>query len=269
MQMGIWAAKDLFENNKILPFETWIARGAVIKDYIYWRNIVSCVKSRIKKNTRSTRYMHYPKLGTDKAPQAIQDAREKEMKCIINQINLKSLKIHKIKRKHQEIHGCINDKQWQAIYELPHLILKDNKVKEFQFKILYRYIGTNKLLYKMGKVASNRCTFCELQIESIEHLFFECLPVKDFWSNLMSEWNNRQLTNVNFSVKEIVLGYFSQATTDEYIALNLIIIYAKHFIYKCKLQLIVPALNKFKLDKMVLEMFKQNNGVIRMLDWLV
>ncbi len=66
----------------------------------------------------------------------------------------------------------ITPQVWERYYMLPHLCIINNEIKEMQFKILHRYLATNKLLYDMRKVDSPRCVFCNLHSETICHLFF-------------------------------------------------------------------------------------------------
>ena len=63
----------------------------------------------------------------------------------------------------------------------------DSKTRNFQFKILHRIIATNDFLYKVDIVDNNLCTFCDLEIETLEHLFYHCNIIKDFWKNVF-EW---------------------------------------------------------------------------------
>ena len=50
------------------------------------------------------------------------------------------------------------------MFRVPRVCTRDNILKEFQFKILHRYLPTNDLLFKMEKVNSRKCTFCNLYI---------------------------------------------------------------------------------------------------------
>jgi predicted phosphodiesterase len=131
------------------------------------------MKQHIQKNESNS--IIYPTLGNKDKIIKIQDATEKELKIFLNQRILNSLKecAFKAKNKITTIVGNLDEEHWKVIYILPHRMLKDNKIKELQYKILFRYIGTNKLLYKMNKTASPRCVFCQMYEESIEHLFYE------------------------------------------------------------------------------------------------
>ena len=59
----------------------------------------------------------------------------------------------------------------------------DTKACIFQYKVLYNILYANKMLFKFGKVTSPRFSFCKLHNETIMHLFYDCLIVKDYGIN--------------------------------------------------------------------------------------
>uniref|UniRef100_A0A4W5PG09 DNA-directed RNA polymerase n=1 Tax=Hucho hucho TaxID=62062 RepID=A0A4W5PG09_9TELE len=72
-----------------------------------------------------------------------------------------------------------------------------NKVKEISFKIIHRFYLCNSLISKYIPDVTSECSFCELEIESIEHLFFlSC---------------NSSQTDVNWSVNGIPKGIIKQS----------------------------------------------------------
>ena len=58
---------------------------------------------------------------------------------------------------------------------VPALALVENKIKDLQYEILMSFTPTNNLLYKMKKTSCPRCNFCNLKIETVEHLFLIAL----------------------------------------------------------------------------------------------
>ena len=60
---------------------------------------------------------------------------------------------------------------WAYIFRLAFKCAIDSKTRNFQFKILHRIIATNDFLYKVDIIDNNLCTFCDLEIETLEHLF--------------------------------------------------------------------------------------------------
>ena len=50
---------------------------------------------------------------------------------------MQSIKQFKIKEKYEKIMGNIDEEEWTMVFRLPHDILKDNKIKLLQYRILY------------------------------------------------------------------------------------------------------------------------------------
>ena len=40
---GLWTVSDLYEDNIVIPFKTWLKRGAQQSDYLLWRGLVTVV----------------------------------------------------------------------------------------------------------------------------------------------------------------------------------------------------------------------------------
>ena len=63
-------------------------------------------------------------------------------------------------------------------------------------------------LLKCNIATSELCDFCTMEIESINHLFWECLYVQQFWtetSNFLKDYN----VDINFSLKTVFFRYSS------------------------------------------------------------
>ena len=71
---------------------------------------------------------------------------------------------------------------------IPITLPVDNKTKDLQYKIIMKFIPTNYLLHDMGNVNSQVCSFCNIEPETIEHLFFNCIYVKNIWLYVFQEW---------------------------------------------------------------------------------
>ena len=74
--------------------------------------------------------------------------------------------------------------------------IKEVKLLDFQYKILNRILATNRFLYKIKPIVTDKCWYCK-KSESITHIFFSCEKVKGFWKEL-KKW---LLNNANISLK--------------------------------------------------------------------
>ena len=50
--------------------------------------------------------------------------------------------------------------EWKEIHSLPFRVALDTKSREFQCRVLNRYLATNIFLKKIGKISSSACSFC-------------------------------------------------------------------------------------------------------------
>ena len=73
---------------------------------------------------------------------------------------------------------------WKRIFQVCFKIIKDNDLIWMQYKVLYRILGTNDLLFKINRHDDGKCSFCKEYNETILHLFVQCKNVQNFWSEL-------------------------------------------------------------------------------------
>ena len=78
----------------------------------------------------------------------------------------------------------------QKVFILPHKIALKPYVKAFQYKIhvLNSFLYTNTILYKIGFSICNKCTFCQSDLETLQHLLFSCPHSKTFWNEFEQYW---------------------------------------------------------------------------------
>ena len=200
-----------------------------------WRGLLNaipeCMKNRIQVNSKLNKGVFKIEFCRIKLV-TIDEATEKQIKAGIKCIAFNDMTQNefKAKRKLESIHGAIHKEEWVKIYTLYRSLNVDNHTKDLQYKILYRIVPTNKLLYKMRKVNSNMCDFCEIQIDTIEHALWECVVVKSFWLELFQIWNNLNHTDINPCKKNITFGILDESMS----SINCVILYGKKFIQQSK-----------------------------------
>ena len=133
---------------------------------------------------------------------------------------------------------------WSKIYSLLFIVTIETKIREFQYKILNNIVFTNEKMFRLKMIDSPLCTFCKREIESIEHLFFYCNVTKTFWEAFCSWLSNCNINIQSFKIIEILFGIFNIG--DDFIILNHLILTAKLYIYRCKLNSVHPILRVYK-----------------------
>lgn len=239
---GLWTINDLYDDNgSLLSFETWKSRGVLSKYYLLWRGLVK-IASRIERSFLSSKYRRINRGFIELEWQciAIDCVTEKEIKTGMKYIEYKTTinkNGYKAMLKYDTIHGSININEWTEIYTLPRLCIVDNVVRDTQYKILHRFFPTQSLLFKMNKINSPLCLYCNLCYDSVEHAVFECFVIKNFWFEVIDLWNNLGNCDIRLDVKIVTFGFFDTAFEQhELVALNSLILYGKQYVFQQKFQ---------------------------------
>ena len=245
-QMGIWSATDLFKNNKVIPFKVFIKRGASNNDFMVWRGLVHILTKFSKANKQVVINRGFVVING--LPKGIECVTMKEIRECFNLADFNTFKStdFKAKNKFDLKYGLIPNSEWKLIFLCCRFLNVMNYIKDIQFKILHRFLPTNRLLYKMGKVVSPTCFFCALEEESLEHFLFDCNVIKNLWIEVFSKWNRDcALTNVILDRKLVTFGMYHNQKQTERIALNIIILVGKAYIWNCKQNECLPCLLLF------------------------
>ena len=88
----------------------------------------------------------------------------------------------------RDLQNNLNDSLiWKSRFTLIYRSSIDNKMRNFQFKLIHRKIATQSFLYKIGISTSSLCTFCENHEQTLSRLFVNCEKVRSFW-NVICAW---------------------------------------------------------------------------------
>ena len=139
----------------------------------------------------------------------------------------------------------ISNKIWKKTFTQMKYTTKDSKLHWLQYRINHHILTTNRSVSKYDKNQSELCTFCNRYSETIHHLFWTCNKVKSFWEDLSDTMNKRCTHSHNFHFTEtlVLFGYSSIIKTDS--VCDLIILMAKFYIYRCKVNQRVLNKNTF------------------------
>jgi hypothetical protein len=131
--------------------------------------------------------------------------------------------------------------EWKRVYESNKKALISSKLRSFNYRYLHRTLVFNKLLFKIGKVESSQCTFCNEHEESFVHLFAECRVTENCFKELQ-EWLLSEGTIV--TKQQFLLDY--QLNSEQELFRMKICILFRHFLYTCKCKQQILKLSDFK-----------------------
>ena len=67
----------------------------------------------------------------------------------------------------------VNHYWWKKHYQIPFHVTRDTKLQWLQYRINYRILATNSYLFKIKYINSDTCSFCNIETETITHLFWD------------------------------------------------------------------------------------------------
>ena len=170
----------------------------------------------------------------------------------IYKTQLKNLTASPTSQAHFDNHYKTDQVYWPEIYSLPFQCTIESKLRSFQFKMNHNIVFTNERLFRYNMVASNLCTFCKGDVETVDHLFVSCIYVKLLWDKIVSELLLPYGIH-NIPTENVILGFYKDEQNGGQSLPNHIIFSATYFIYKCKLMQKIPNWYDFKFKLKDLE----------------
>ena len=153
---------------------------------------------------------------------------------------------------------------WKNIYYKCFKSTSDTKLKWFQFRLLFRILPTNRYLKIMKIKDIDLCIFCNEVEETLDHLFWDCNVVKQFWACIENQFiNNLPHVHSLTLCKELILfGSKQNIYTDR--PFDIMILYAKFFIWSSRFSNTRPIgeafLKQLKIKFKMEKMYSQNSN---------
>ena len=119
----------------------------------------------------------------------------------------------------------------ESNYKICFYSVLDNNLIWFQYRVLFKILGTKDYLKKLKLNMNSQCLFCKQYEENLEHLFCKCGEVIKLWENVRQWISNKLGFNLIITKLMKILGYL---TNDEnFWALNLILMVTRKYIFWC------------------------------------
>ena len=127
---------------------------------------------------------------------------------------------------------------WKRSFKEIYESSRDNKLRQFSFKVLHRIIPTRKELKKYKLVTDDICSLCP-NPDSIEHTFLHCTESVNFYTKTLSWFNSYYNTRIHLPHEHIVLNTFKDVfppTLSNPLKhrLGLLILFQTKYLYTCK-----------------------------------
>lgn len=131
-------------------------------------------------------------------------------------------------------------------------LCKDNKLREFYFKLLYRLEVTKKELFLFGGAEDTKCPYCEMS-DSIIHTFHSCNWSQFFFLEVIKWSNKENVASFNLSPTELIFAIKVNTSSKEsniIRKLNVTFLCAKYYLYNQKLIHAELSVNEFTVNRL-------------------
>ena len=242
-----------------LTYNEFIDKFKIKINFLDYMSTIEAVKklhSKYPSCSKQTQQQHQFQPGLDLI------MKTKKGTSPLYQILIKSTHIPKgFEKWKKQIH--ITTKEWQNAFIFLKKSTEDTKLRWLQFRILHSILTTNRSVSKYNTNQSDKCSFCRESSETIHHLIWKCPKVQFFWKELAELINIKCAHSHNFTFNErlVLFGQCQNINTDS--VCDFIILTAKMFLYRCKVQKLDLSINHFKNDlfqRYCVEKYIQNDS---------
>ena len=101
--------------------------------------------------------------------------------------------------------------QWVPCIGRSYEITGDNKLRQFNFKLLHRILVSNKELKYCDLANCEKCLRCD-KLDSIIYAFLECQPFLNLCERSIQWFNDLHKTNVNLTPLQIFFNFSTPAS---------------------------------------------------------
>jgi hypothetical protein len=223
------------ELNRLYDLKCDILQYTALKDAIprVWRETVKTMK--VQRDTISSLEMPYITINNIPTPISILGNKNIYWQLIEKQ------QIAPITKENWYNELNLDEKSWKKIFELIPLI-RDTKIRTFQYKIIMKLIPCNLYLFKIGRADSFLCQWCNLT-DNITHYFCTCKHSMNYWLSFQNWWNNMTNETIVITKDKALMGTIKDTKVSE--RLNACLLLSRWYIYTEKLNQQIPSLYKF------------------------
>ena len=150
-----------------------------------------------------------------------------------------------------------DEEMWKKACLNIYLTSIDSYSRHFQYKIIHQYLAVNSNLYKWKLSDSPRCSYCAIDLETIDNLFFDCYLTQSLYLNIKQWCDTFNLILPNRNAKSILYGIVPTGTDNPII--NTLILLHKQFVFNCKEK---PKTLIFTMYKLKVKQFEYIESVI-------
>ena len=91
----------------------------------------------------------------------------------------------------------------KSIYLLPSLVTMDTNLRMFQYKLLINVLYLNNMFFRSKNVDFSLCSYCNKEEQTLLHLFYFCLKIKQLCNKLRPYFSQYSLYSTKLHSRNI------------------------------------------------------------------
>ena len=189
-KQGIIYVNDMLSDNRILSFEEL---KQVLNNtpslYLEYRVVHSALSTFLSKNP-----IHYSDVVSEEPYLIFNDCRLYKAKFFRRLITERSYSTPCAVGFWKNKYNISVKKEY---WSLAGKCCQESRLRELQWKILHNIYPTNILLHKIGIASNNKCTYCNDQVDFIEHFFVNCKQISNIWTMVKNVFYIKYCKKIN------------------------------------------------------------------------
>ena len=249
---GVLFVQDLLNNNgNYVTYEDFKQKYGIDINFIYYFQLLAAIPSSLKTEGASTArpldsYLNDPNVFQLSEGKNISLSK---MRCKDYYLSFRSnLKDEPTSVKTWARYYPPFANKWEEFFKDVYCLSRDNKLKQFSFKLLHRILVTNKELKKYKIKTDDKCFFRKLP-DSLEHTFLECSVMNDFSNYAILPFNEDNKIHLNLSKYQFLFNDFTLPSNLRSLLkrkFNILVVLAKKYVYFCKMTEKIPSQSEFQ-----------------------
>ncbi len=252
-EIGIIKIRDIVnENNEFLSYNELCRKYGNVIDWVRYYGLIAAIPQDYKNIIRNEDFNDI-ELATfhDNLIKKDLTSRDIYFKFITCDDSLT-----KIAEKWEEkLQSPINTDFMSEVFAKIKIMTLSTKLRSFHFRLLRNVIFTNDKLKSWNLVASDKCTFCNIEIETPLHLLWHCQTASHLWNQLSIWCKNHANRTMNLTLKRVIFCIITDNPKD---CINTICLIAMQYIYSARCLKTLPNVACLKdkiLDMMNIEKY--------------
>jgi hypothetical protein len=232
---NITILKDLFNDNYSLKTFEDLRQQGVSLNQLEYNSLVSCIPSTWMKEVKSFTGSVFKdiddllvKINNNYKYIGLITCKEFYWEFV----NMKKVRSPALYKWEESYYFANFD--WEEIYMIPFSNCRETYIHSLQYQIIHRYFPCKYNLDIWYNNGDNFCDICRAEVDTIEHYFYHCIEVNQFWIDMMNWFRSIHNITFNLGTLDVIFGIINQNDDDILKALNFCILFGKDYIRRQK-----------------------------------